>query len=463
MATSSYLFYDLETTGLNKAFDQVLQFAAIRTNQQLEPLNRYEIEIRLRPDVLYSPEAMLTTGISVSDALAFSTSEYEAAQRIHVLMNQPGTTSIGYNSLGFDDEFLRFMFYRNLLPPYDHQWKNECSRMDILPLAALYYLYQPDIIEEWPVIDGKPSLKLEHLNAANQWVEGSAHDAMVDVEVTLALAQQMIKAEELWTFAQTFFDKPKDQQRINKLESTAQLGNHSYQSALLVSVQAGSAQRYQMPVLHLGQSKTYTNQSLWLRLDQEPETFQELAELSTPEAEDLTEATWVVRKKYGEPPLVLPPHDRYWEHLPEEIQERAKDNLQWLIDHPKLLQQITNYYRNFTWPEIPDIDPYAALYQGFISNGDAQLATQFHLADLDEKKQLLNQFSDQRFTQLAERIINIQDPNRSANQQFGVDAIGQPRTTREQMMERIAQLLDEVSNEQSKELLYELKNHLLSE
>ena len=42
----TYLFYDIETTGLNKAFDQVLQFAAIRTDKQLNEIDRYTIKVQ---------------------------------------------------------------------------------------------------------------------------------------------------------------------------------------------------------------------------------------------------------------------------------------------------------------------------------------------------------------------------------------------------------------------------------
>ena len=53
--TPSYLFYDIETTGLNKAFDQVLQFAAVRTDNKLNELDRHSIRIKLRPDIIPSP------------------------------------------------------------------------------------------------------------------------------------------------------------------------------------------------------------------------------------------------------------------------------------------------------------------------------------------------------------------------------------------------------------------------
>ena len=44
----SFVFYDTETTGTNTAFDQIVQFAAVRTDHELRELDRFEI--RCRPD-----------------------------------------------------------------------------------------------------------------------------------------------------------------------------------------------------------------------------------------------------------------------------------------------------------------------------------------------------------------------------------------------------------------------------
>src|SRR5689334_3451523 len=128
----TFLFYDIETTGLNKCFDQVLQFAAIRTDLNLHELERHEINVRLNPDVIPSPQALLTHRIPIHETQQ-GIPEITAIKKIHALFNQPGTISLGYNTLGFDDEFLRFSFYRNLLEPYTHQYANNCNRMDLYP------------------------------------------------------------------------------------------------------------------------------------------------------------------------------------------------------------------------------------------------------------------------------------------------------------------------------------------
>ncbi|MBE9537016.1 MAG: exodeoxyribonuclease I, partial [Proteobacteria bacterium] len=202
---STYLFYDLETTGLNKCFDQVLQFAAIRTDMNFNEVERYSTYIQLRPDVIYAPRAMMTNRISIFESMT-GLCEYEAVKEIHRLFNQPGTISLGYNSLKFDDEFLRFSFHRNLLPPYTHQFLDGCNRMDILPITTCYLLFKRDILK-WPEIDGGPTLKLEHISEANRLATGMAHNALVDVEATVELARRLAEEGEMWNYLTGYFDK----------------------------------------------------------------------------------------------------------------------------------------------------------------------------------------------------------------------------------------------------------------
>ena len=136
----TYLFYDIETSGLNHAFDQILTFACIRCDLNLNEIDRQTITIRLRKDIVPSPGAFLTHGLT-PDELKLGISEYKAALKIYKILNRPGTISLGYNSLGFDDEFLRFTFYRNLLDPYTHQYSNGCCRMDVMPITVIFRVF----------------------------------------------------------------------------------------------------------------------------------------------------------------------------------------------------------------------------------------------------------------------------------------------------------------------------------
>jgi exodeoxyribonuclease-1 len=277
-------------------------------------------------------------------------------------MNAPGTISLGYNTLGFDDEFLRFSFHRNLLPPYTHQYANGCRRMDILPFTVVYRLYSEKTLN-WPEIEGQPTLKLEHLNEANHLASGQAHDAMVDVEATVALAKKLSKEKKIWTFLSGYFDKRIDSGRIGDLPAAFKEENGDHSFGLLVSHEMGKDNSYQAPVISIGNSFPYSNQTLWLRLD--------LPELRTTTPDNLADTSWVVRKRVGEPPFILPPHDRYLQRLPEERRNIARDNLKWLSSHPEIFRAIIDFHRNFRYPEIPDLDPDAALYQmGFLSSGE---------------------------------------------------------------------------------------------
>ena len=108
-----YLFYDLETTGICESFDQIVRFAAIKADKDLKEIERYEIDIKLRPDIVPSPEALVITGLGIDD-IKEGQSEYDAMIQIHKIFNQPNQINIGYNSLKFDNTMLRFGFYRNL-------------------------------------------------------------------------------------------------------------------------------------------------------------------------------------------------------------------------------------------------------------------------------------------------------------------------------------------------------------
>ena len=104
-------------------------------------------------------------------------------------MAQPGTCTVGYNSIRFDDEVTRQLLYRNFHDPYAREWDNQCSRWDLIDLVRLCYALRPQGIE-WPLReDGAPSFRLEHLAAANHLHQARAHDALSDVEATIALAR----------------------------------------------------------------------------------------------------------------------------------------------------------------------------------------------------------------------------------------------------------------------------------
>ena len=115
-----YVFYDLETTGINPAFDQILQFAAIKTDLNLNIIEEYEYNLKLRQDVIPQPGALIVNRLNINKVMK-GEKEYEAVKKMHAVLSAPDTINLGYNTISFDDEFMRFAYDRNLLNPYSNQ------------------------------------------------------------------------------------------------------------------------------------------------------------------------------------------------------------------------------------------------------------------------------------------------------------------------------------------------------
>ena len=190
MSTHTFLWHDYETFGAEPRRDRPAQFAAIRTDADLneigEPIMLY---CQPAPDYLPDPQACLITGITPQHCLEHGVPEHEFAARICAAFSEPGTIGVGYNTIRFDDEVTRFLLWRNLMDPYAREWQNGCGRWDLLDVVRMAYALRPDGIT-WPRHDdGRPSFKLEHLSRDNGLVHEAAHDALSDVRATIALAR----------------------------------------------------------------------------------------------------------------------------------------------------------------------------------------------------------------------------------------------------------------------------------
>ena len=190
MSTHTFLWHDYETFGATPRRDRPAQFAAIRTDAELneigEPIMLY---CQPAPDFLPDPQSCLITGITPQHCLEHGVPEHEFARHIEAAFSAPGTIGVGYNTIRFDDEVTRHLFWRNLIDPYAREWQNGCGRWDLLDVVRMTYALRPDGIE-WPCKeDGKPSFRLEDLTRANGLVHDAAHDALSDVRATIALAR----------------------------------------------------------------------------------------------------------------------------------------------------------------------------------------------------------------------------------------------------------------------------------
>ena len=206
MSDLSFFWHDYETFGRVPRRDRPSQFAGIRTDAELNEIGAPVMHYcQPAPDFLPEPEAVLLTGILPQQALQQGLPEHQFAAAIERELARDGTVGVGYNSIRFDDEVTRHLFWRCLIDPYAREWQNGCGRWDLLDVVRCCWALRPEGIH-WPVhttgeMAGRPSFKLEHLAAANGLVHEAAHDALSDVRATIAMARLIkTKHPRLWDF-----------------------------------------------------------------------------------------------------------------------------------------------------------------------------------------------------------------------------------------------------------------------
>ncbi len=270
MIQNTLYWHDYETFGIDPQRDRPVQFAGVRTDEDLniigEPLN---IFCRPSPDTLPHPTSSLITGITPQYALEHGMPETEFIERILAELSQPGTCGVGYNSLRFDDEVTRNTLYRNLFDPYSREWQNGNSRWDIIDMVRACRDLRPDGIV-WPMREDieRSSFKLEELTVANGISHTQAHDALSDVYATIAMAKLIKdKQPKLYEFIYKLRRKNEVLKHIDLKEMTPLL--HS-------SGMYGSDHGNTRMVAPIANHPTNKNSVIMFDLSQEPTILLEL-------------------------------------------------------------------------------------------------------------------------------------------------------------------------------------------
>ncbi len=191
MQSSTFYFYDLETSGFSPREQRIMQFGGQRTDANLREIGEpHNFLIKLTEDVLPDPTAVLLTGITPQMTVADGLTEAEFLTIFHREIATPGTIFVGFNNIRFDDEFIRFLNYRNFYDAYEWHWLDGRSRWDLLDVVRMTRALRPDGIK-WPFdsAQGKPSNRLEDLASINNLNHNKAHDALSDVNATIELAR----------------------------------------------------------------------------------------------------------------------------------------------------------------------------------------------------------------------------------------------------------------------------------
>ena len=200
---NTILWYDLETFGRNSKYDRIAQFAALRTDYDLHPVeDPVVLYCKLTPDYLPDPTACMITGITPEIVQQKGLREREFAEAVHTHLARPGTCITGYNNIRFDDEFIRNLLYRNFIDPYSWHYADGNSRWDLINVVRLAHDLRPNGMV-WPTTeDGKPVFKLDQLTVANTIEHRGAHDALADVYATIEIAKLLRRVNpRLFQFA----------------------------------------------------------------------------------------------------------------------------------------------------------------------------------------------------------------------------------------------------------------------
>ena len=398
---ASFLWYDLETFGRDPRRTRIAQFAAIRTDESLQPIGE-PISLFCQPaaDLLPSPEATLITGIAPQRALRDGLPEAAFFARLHEELSVPGTCAAGYNSIRFDDEFIRFGLYRNFYDAYEREWRNGNSRWDLLDVMRLMRALRPDGLE-WPLRDdGQPSFKLEHLATANGTRTGDAHEALSDVRALIGLAQKMRSAQpRLWDYALKTRDK---KYAASLLDPIAQ------RPVLHISGKYPAARHCAALVLPLARHPRIDSRVIACDLDVDPTPLMRLSpdeiadRLYTPAA-DLPEGELRIPLKEihsNKCPVLVP-----LAHLREEDLQRLGIDLPACMANAERLQgasglaeKVRRVFASETARAASDPD--AALYDGFVADGDKRLFARIRSSEPAELAAIASQLKDLRFPEL---------------------------------------------------------------
>ncbi len=194
----NYVFYDLETTGRNSAWDQIIQVAAILTDDKFNVIDKFEERCRLKKGLVPYPEALIVNKTSVEILKKVNLSHYELTKKIEAIFKKwSPAIFVGYNSINFDEEFIRKTFFRNLFEPYLTQF-NGNKRADVIGMTRTSKFYYPNCLKVGINEKGNQVFKLDVLTELNNIVH-NAHDAMGDVDATIEIAKILQKkSDKVW-------------------------------------------------------------------------------------------------------------------------------------------------------------------------------------------------------------------------------------------------------------------------
>jgi exodeoxyribonuclease-1 len=396
----AYIFYDTETTGTSTAFDQILQFAAIKADDKLNVVETFNLRCRLLPYVVPAPGALLVTGTTIADLTTCPLSHFEMMRRVHAKMHhwsQGGAIFIGWNSMKFDETLLRQAYYQTLLPVYQTN-TNGNGRADMMRMAQVVSTCAPNTLAVPLTAEGKRSFKLGLMAAANDVALDNAHDALADTSATLGIAKLIRqRAPALWDLLMANARKSGP---LRLLQS---------EPFMVLSEYFGNAFNY--IVAPIATNADNANEWALFDLQFDPARFLDASDTDLSEAIDGT--TRVIRRvSINAQPGLLP-----LDHAPDVVQggrqslEAYQARAQTIRGHAEFRRRISRLLAARYDDQAEPAHVEQRIYSGFASNADQTRMHAFHGQGWHDRVGIIQEIEDPRYRQIGQRLIAVERPD----------------------------------------------------
>lgn len=440
-----------------------MQFAGQRTDLDLNPIGEPEnILIKLSEDILPEPEAILITGITPQKTLIDGITEAEFYKYFYKEIAIPGTIFTGFNSIRFDDEFMRFGLFRNFYDPYEWQWKDNSSKWDILDLVRITRALRPEGIN-WPFAsDGKPTNRLELLTELNKLEHIDAHDALSDVRATISVAK-LIKDKQPKLFNYLLNNRSK--KLVDKFVS---------ENDLFVYVSGRYDSKYEKlaVVTSLGLNKDKTGVYVY-DLRHDPSLFLSMS------VEQIVDA--LRYKKDDQDSIKLPVKQLQFNKCPaiaplSVLQKADKDRLEIDLDkftgHKQIIKNDKEFYAKLLKAyEIINADykqtailsdgvgAEAELYDSFIPDNDKRLFNEIHNSNPSELIRFRDLFQDNRLKSMLPFFKARNFPKSMTDE----ESAGWENYKNKKITKEIGPFIQKINSIQAKDNLSDNQKYILEE
>jgi len=397
MDVSGFVFWDTETTGLDKHFDVPVEIGGLVADGDLRPTRGFELASRPPKFVLPDPGALVATGRSITELNERKLSCYSATTAfVAEVRAATPTCFVTYNGVSFDDPLIQHTFYRNLHDPY-LMMKGGNRRLDMLNVVRAMHAFGLGQLNI-PNGGGKPVFKLDQLAPLNGFRESGAHSASVDARALLHLTVLIREqSPEIWERALNVWSR-KDEVRDLLI---------SNEVIIQFEWNWRKAKRVFKALMPIAPGRNYPGEFQCVDLMIDSSDYASLS------PEELVQQTTIGPKprpicpvRLNAVPIVFPVDDPLVSSvLPESMETLLSRSRRLHADtdlRERILISADLRRAGFSEPEHPEQQLYSG---GFITDADSDALSAFHSCNENSKAAAAERIHDPRLRYFATRLM----------------------------------------------------------